>query len=296
MQNKRAVISEIDLTHVLKTISQAYEEISVLRMQRVKSSVLLTREFLDRLAEVFFDVKVSYKKEINKIKELQKRGIASVFQRKKKVDLAPLKKQKAVSILLSANTKFYGDIVQRVFELFMKSIRQDSDVVIIGRLGRDLFRQRAGGQAFTYFDLPDSNISASSVTPVLSYILSYETINVFYGRFNNVVLQVPTVTNISGEDPFKVGVEFKNKVAYFFEPSLVRVLEFFESQVFISLFKQTIFEGELSRLASRITAMEEALGNIEKREKELGGEIRRIKRLSENKRQIERLAGLLWRR
>ena len=84
---------------------------------------------------------------------------------------------------------------------------------------------------------------------------------------------------------------------YFFEPSLAVILEFFESQVLTSDFKQTVHEGELARLAGRIRAMEEMLSNIEDKQKELGMQALRLKKSTDNKKRIESLAGMfLWTR
>ncbi len=81
---------------------------------------------------------------------------------------------------------------------------------------------------------------------------------------------------------------------YFFEPSLRKILEFFETSVFTSLFTQTVHEAELARLASRIKAMEEALGNIEKTEGQLNAEMRRIDKALQNKRQLDTISKIYF--
>jgi F0F1-type ATP synthase gamma subunit len=87
----------------------------------------------------------------------------------------------------------------------------------------------------------------------------------------------------------------EKKYTYYFEPSLEKVLNFFESQVFASLLKQTVHEGELARLASRVKSMETALVNIEKEEKMIKAEARKLKKNTENKKRTESLAGIaLW--
>jgi len=82
---------------------------------------------------------------------------------------------------------------------------------------------------------------------------------------------------------------------FIFEPSLEKLLNFFETQVFSSLFKQTVTEAELARLASRIKAMEQAIVFITTRMENLSSAQRRAKRNLENRKQLERVAGIsLW--
>jgi F0F1-type ATP synthase gamma subunit len=71
-------------------------------------------------------------------------------------------------------------------------------------------------------------------------------------------------------------------------------MEFFENHVFTSMFKQSIHEGELSRLASRARAMEAAIVNIEKTEASLKSESRKIKKQADNKKRLESIAGMAF--
>jgi F0F1-type ATP synthase gamma subunit len=76
MQNKKQLEKDINLIGSFKGLAQAYEEISVTKMQRARGKVLATRAFLDDLAQVFADVKSSYSDEISQLGE-KKKGIFS---------------------------------------------------------------------------------------------------------------------------------------------------------------------------------------------------------------------------
>lgn len=292
MHNTNQIAAEIELVDTLRMLTEAYEEISVLRMQRVKNSVLVTRDFLDRLISVFYDVKVGYRREILKRfgKKKDKSG---------KVSFSTIAKNgKTVSVLITANAHLYGDIVQKVFNLFIKDIQQRStDVVIVGRHGKELFDQKNLGIPYTFYQVPDSNISSNELAPLTNAIINYENVIVYYGRFLNVVTQEPTAVNITGEQSFEgdEGVDERNRLQFYFEPSLERILYFFETQVFASLMKQAAHEGELSRHASRIRAMEEAISHINDEYNKLVNDLRRAKKLAASKRQLDSLSGVyLW--
>lgn len=266
---------DLEAADSLKFLAQAYELISVTKMQQIRRSVLKTRDFLDRLADVFVDVKGSYRS----FSTLAKNG-------------------KSVAVLISANTRLYGSIVYQIFDAFALFIKEqrNTDVVIAGKIGKELF-EAAGKEAYEYFDLPDNDVTFASLEPLVSKILNYQKVTVFYGRFINVLNQNPESREITGEQPAQsTDPRYQRSLHFLFEPSLENILNFFETQVFASDFQQTIHETQLARYASRINAMEEALIHIDK-------SIRTIKYLKlksmkdlQNKKQQQTMAGInLWR-
>ncbi len=292
MQSKKVINSEFATLSTLKTLAQAYEQISVMRIQRVRGSVLTTRDFLTGLADVYGDVKKGYKEEIERLTKHHKNG---------KVTLSGLSKNgKTVAIILSSNNKLYGDIVARVFNLFAQDIKEHpSDIVIVGRVGKGMYGQRGLKLPYTYFDLPDQNVKLADLAPIFKFVVEYEKILVYYGRFLNIISQEPAVSEISGEQSIIAQPVEKEKdqgpTPFFFEPDLQKILGFFEDQVFASILKQVVDESELSRLASRIKSMEDSLGVIEKEEHDLKKTYQRSLRLSESNKQIQRLSGVaLW--
>lgn len=277
MPTKYSIESDIDLINTLKTVTQVYQEIAVMKMQKVRTSVLVTRDYFTKLTEIFYDVKRSYNKELNKL-----------MQQKKK---------KRLSILLSPNTKLYGDIVYKVVKNFITDIKKnDDEITIIGRLGKELFANEQITRPYTYFEISDSEIRMDDLRAIIAHIASFDSINVYYPRFENIVSQKSAITNVSGDIPMKEGevLNYKER-AYLFEPNLESILIYFKTQMISSLFKQTVHESQLARFASRIRAMEEALENINVRSKTLYSERSKLNKLIENKKQLERMAGIsLW--
>ncbi len=291
MQSKQTLNNEFAVIGTLKTLAQAYEQISVMRIQRVRGSVLNTRDFLTGLADIYKDVKRSYKEEVERLQKRKKNA---------KLTLSGLEKNgKTVSVLLSSNNKLYGDIVARVFNLFLADIKNNptSEIVIVGRVGKMTFQNSGLNRPFTYFELPDQNVSLTDIAPIFNHVVKYEKILVYYGRFLNIISQEPAVSEISGEEslidqPIEKE-EIVEKTPFFFEPNLPKILGFFEDQVFASILKQVVDESELSRLASRIKSMEDSLGSIEKQEIILRKHFLRTMRMAENNKQIQRISGLL---
>lgn len=292
MLNKQKLGQEIELVKSLRMIAQAYEEISVMKMQKIRHSVVNTRQFMEKLAEVFGDVRTSYAQQIQRL--IKKKKIKDISQ-----FTTFAKNGKTVSVLLSANTKLYGDIISRTYRLFEEAIaKEKTDIIIIGRLGKELFDRTHSGRDYDYFEVPDMDFTVEDLKPVIAKIANYEKVMVYYGKFENIMTQNPVSMNITGtqnlENLVKEGEG--DKLRFLFEPQLEKILGFFETQLFSSFFKQTAYEGQLARFASRITAMEEALQNIDGRIGNLNREERRLRRYLENRKQLGTVAGFaLWR-
>lgn len=302
MSTIKQITTDIEFTQSLRFLSQAYEEIAVLKMQRIRSSVLSTREFLAELSSVFYDVKVNYDELLHKMQtEHEKHKYRpSLF---KKTLLTNKKNGKTVSVFLSSRDKLYGDIIYKVFHLFQLQVfllgkKNDSDIIIVGRYGKQLMDQAKQSVKYKFFDFPDANLTLSDLEPLLKELITYEKVNVFYGKMDTVMNQQALVGSVSGDAPLEKSAADKTrpKRSFFFEPSIKEIMEFFETQVFYSLFYQTVHETELARLASRVKAMEEALGNIDKRESELLKQSRRVRKQVADKKQLSMLSGITLRR
>lgn len=288
MRNKQELKSDLGLLNVLKLVSEAYEEVAVMRMRKIRNSVLSTREFLNGISDVYVDIKNSRKEQI-------------LLEGKRAAVKTRVKNGKKVSVLLSTNAKLYGEIVSKVYKMFLDSVnKENTEVAIVGKLGRDLYEEYEGKKPYKYFEIPDVNVKATDLKDLAYFILNFETVNVFYGRFEGFLSQNPVFSNISGdllltEQATSTPAKPQIREYYIFEPSLEVLADFFETQIFVSLLKQTINESELSKQASRVRAMEKALENVDQSYKSLYIDQRRLKKETENRKQLSRISGIaLW--
>jgi F0F1-type ATP synthase gamma subunit len=119
-------------------------------------------------------------------------------------------------------------------------------------------------KTYTLFELPDYGIDEAKLAEVVKHLVQYEEIRVYYGKYQSVVTQKPTTFSITAGTPIREDVK-EPSVSYIFEPTVEKILMFFETQIFASLFDQSLRESQLAKLASRILAMDRAAENIKKR-------------------------------
>jgi ATP synthase F1 gamma subunit len=289
MSTKKEITDEIELIDTMGMIVQTFQEISVMKMQAVRKSVLQSRNFLDELANVFGDVNDSYRNQIQRMIE----------KNKKLTDEASLlnKNGKTVSILISTNSKLYGDITFKVSELFNENVSNNNDdIIIVGKLGKELYEQSGKKiRSYKFYEIADKDLEIEAFDQIVSEIVNYNKINVYYGKFESIVVQEPTEKNITGNEEDRQIRNSTEKIRYLFEPSLKRVFQFFETQVFDAIFKQTVNEAQLAAHASRIKSMEESLTHIEQEKGAFKILERQANRDNYNIKQQEMLTGIsLW--
>ena len=289
MINKKDIEIEIKQTKSLSELTEVYGEIAAVRMRKIRNSVLRNRDFLSSIDNIFRDTLSSYAR---KLSELVRRG--KMKEGGKVTFLAH--NGKTVVVLISANTGFFGDVVRNTFTKFIEDVRkEDVEVTVIGRLGRSLFVSEEPNKPYTFFELPDYGIDAQKLSEAIKHLVQYEEIRVYYGKYQSVVTQKPTTFSISAGTPVSGKIDQQRpSVYYIFEPSVEKILMFFETQIFASLFDQSIRESQLAKFASRILAMDRATENIHQRLNNLGLERMKLSHGLENKKQLNALTSVVY--
>lgn len=285
MTSRKEVIAEIDYLFTLTTILETYEEIAASRMQRIRNQVLLSRDFVFEINNISLQIKSSYKKEMEKLTR------KSNLKDPNKISFRT-KNGKTLLVFLSSNTGLYGNIIRDTFNLFSQKVKEGkSDLAILGKLGLQFFQEEFGHMPFTYFDLPDNKIDEETFRKIIDHIVQYERVIVFYQQFQSIVSQRPQEAPISGEvTTQKLAVP---QVKYLFEPSLEKILGFFEKETFASAFEQTIYESQLAKFASRMISLDSAVGNTKDRLKQSIFQKDRMQHQTINKKQTETVSSLL---
>ncbi len=283
MQSKNNVVEEQNFLGTLRTIATAYQEISVMKMKETRSTIEQARSFVHQLKEIFESLRFSY----------------PII--KKRAD--QLKTKDVAKVLITANSRFHGDILRKIFNTFIKDKDLKGDIFVVGRIGKDFIQEYNENLEYQFFEIPDNNIKVNDLKPLLYELIQYKTIHVYYAQFKTVIEQdiisteIPSIYTLL-EDEEKNEQQSKNKgniPMYLFEPSGEEIAEFLNDNVTVSLMRQTLYETQLARYAARIKAMDALLSNIEDEMKYLKREKLKIQRYINNKKQLERLSGIyLW--
>ena len=291
MASRQKLDSQIQMVQTLGDLMMTREEVYVLRMLKVRNSVLRTRNFMEGLIDLFNELRYAY---LHELAGTVGRGHGKTSGGK---SLSVLKKNKqAVAVLLSASEKPYGEVNEKIFQKFWDFLQKNPEyeVVITGQLGSEMYVNQKSDRPFRYFDLLEEGTSINELRPLIDHIIQYEEVKVFYGKFESFINQRGDSVTISGTAPLEVmkRPQLLSEEKFLFEPSLEEILGFFETQIFALLLRQIALESYLSQIGSRVIALETSTTNIEERSRELLWKKKMWLKGVRNKKKLQNLVGL----
>jgi F0F1-type ATP synthase gamma subunit len=203
-----------------------------------------------------------------------------------------------VSVLLSANAGLYGDVIRKTMEMFYDNVSKDgSDVVVIGKVGKSFFESKEHKWNYSYFDFSDDGSDEAVLREILKLISKYRNIVVYHGMFKDILTQVATRSDITKEvlDSNTKNISAAPAKAYIFEPSLEKIVTFFEKEIVGSLFEQYVYESSLSKFSSRMINLDYAIVNISHKLKITKFLSQKFRHKKMNSKQQDVLSGIyLW--
>ncbi|OGK35333.1 hypothetical protein A3A93_02890 [Candidatus Roizmanbacteria bacterium RIFCSPLOWO2_01_FULL_38_12] len=287
MQQKSNIINEIEFLEDLRQLAHVYETISTIKMQQIRESIIQSRSFFAELMDIFQSLQYENLDTINE-------NIATLTEQRG-ISLKPM-----ATVIITANTKFHGDILRKTFNYFIKKYDRAGDLFVIGKIGRELIQQYKSSINFKEFDISDINFTIQDLKPILFHLLQYKKIHVYYAVFKNLVEQIPTDADIADilkltPEEIKEQTGKEKQTDFLFEPSGQKIAGFIHNSVIAMLLLQTVSETHLARLASRLNAMDALLQRIDIDVKKLDSKQRRFEKSLQSIKQAERLSGIaLW--
>lgn len=223
----------------LKQIAQAYGEIASIKIRKIRSEVERNRSFFNEIAAVY---------------KIVKQAAA-----KKKADTKP---KKTISILLTSNYRFFGNIDSEVIRLFLiNTAKIATDRLVIGKTGHEYLKSMRYFNTYQPVELKDDLPAKNELDSLSLEIKDYSQVLVFYPQLATLLIQKPVMADItqSQESLFDKQAGAKISGSYvIFEPEIAKMVRFFDSQIILLLLEQTFFEAELARTASRLISMDQA--------------------------------------
>lgn len=220
----------------LKQIAQAYSEIANQKLKRIRSEAERNRLFFDEISKVYALV----------------RGIAN------KKGITITKPRKRVCVIQTSNFHFYGNINSALIEFFIAQTKGlEADRVVLGKTGIEYFQSNKIFPNFTPMIFKGDQPSPNELNAFVDVVKGYTQILIFYSRIKSLLVQIPSVTDIT-ETSQKVTLDEKDATSFIFEPEIAKTLEFFDNQILVLLMEQAFLESEVARTASRFISMDQA--------------------------------------
>ena len=302
MNYLKNILTQLEDLTGFKDIVGASEEIASMKMRQIRNKVLLSRDVNNELTEIYREVSLSYKNQIIQIMQQQKGNKAF-----KKVSDSQMSLKtgngKHACVYLSANSGLFSNILEKTYYEFIAYLQDHKEAipVIIGEFGKKLYTNDYPKNPFIYYALTEDKTTESIMKQITEDLSKYSSVVIFFAKFESMVSQRATVLDVSGEDTLNPDVtKAENQIVtptthYLFEPSLEKIILFFEMEIFAGIIQQTVTESNLARYASRITTLDKARENIDLQLRRNSLEKRFAMHRLMNKKQTEAITGIsLW--
>ena len=266
----REIENALEEGQSLKQIAQAYSEIANQKMKRIRAASERNRIFLKEISSIYTFV----------------RNLAL------KKGLAMAKPKARISLVLTSNYRFYGQVNSDLLQFFISSIaKMQTDIVVIGKVGQEFFHTSKQFKSIPSIILKTDQPDALELKGLVDIIKDYNQVLVFHSSLKTILMQQPTVSQISAAAQNFTKNE-KEKFKFIFEPELPKVVNFFDSQILTLLLEGTFLESEVSRTASRFVSMDQAEIEANKFIKEYGKLRSYAKRNLDNNTILENFASM----
>lgn len=232
----------------LKLVAEAFTEISSTRLKQIRNLVEQNRFFLSELSRVYQVVKETASKE----------------------RILPVKAKKSISLVITSNYHFYGEVNTKLIEYFVELMKSNpTDQLVIGKTGEEYLSGINYSIPYKTLIFDKDYPGDLEFSKLLDILKEYTKITVFYAELKSAVVQIPVAKDITQtsfleirvkENQQKKSVSYKEQLVVF-EPEMDKILGFFENQVINLLLQQSFLESELSRTAARLIAMDNAQSN-----------------------------------
>ncbi len=222
----------------LKTIAQAYSEIANLKIKKIRADVERNRIFFQEIGSVYAFIK-------------------NLAAEKK---IAIQKPKETISIILTSNYRFYGSINSDLLEFYILTTGKiKTDQIYLGKAAVDYFRaQPVVAGSHKEILLKGDQPTAEELNALVVELSPYNQVLVFYSSMKSLLVQQPTVLDITASQANSQQLKANSDFKFIFEPELAKILEFFDSQIITLILEGAFLESELSRTASRFISMDQA--------------------------------------
>lgn len=237
MQNINQTKDQIKTLESLKQIVEALGDIATNKIKETRNQVKQNISFFKEITGIY----LTLKKLGNQVRGLRQR----------------VTNNKTILILVTSNTKFYGNLDSELVHFYIENTKKlTADRLIIGQEGIELLKATNFNIPYDKYILKKDIPDFEELKVLNNKVFEYEKILVFHTKFITVLNQIPTVTSIGANTINEKAPELP--LNFIVEPELQEMIDFFESQILISLFQAIFFEVDIAHTAARMISMNQA--------------------------------------
>lgn len=238
---------DLAITTALALITESLGEVAAIKYKSTHDRIAHNTFFFQEIARVYHDVELVAAR--RNIAKKQKNQLNQTNQ--------------TVSVLLTSNYQFYGNLDKQLSLYFMNNTtKYPTDLVVVGSTGKNYLEGVEFNQKYLSFNFHADIPTRQEISQLLDKIKPYGRILIYHSKFATILDQEATITEL-GSAEAQTEAQVKD-IDFILEPELDKMLEFFETQILASRLDSIFLQAQLSRTAARMVGMDQAQLNAEK--------------------------------
>jgi ATP synthase F1 gamma subunit len=230
---------ELEDTQTAEFVTTMLRDISATKLQSIRGQFEANRNYFVELHELMALVQ-SYAKDIN-------------------LAVPTTKTNKRIYVAVTSNKRFYGSLNHEIIRFLYTRLLEDrsADSLVVGQTGQQIaginpLPKRSEFMAFAKDDPTEEELLA-----LIQRLNDYEEVLVIHPTFINSFQQHAKVTDIT-HVPEASDKPKARSIDYLFEPDIPKIIEFFKTQIRLTLFMRVLLETEVAFTGARLMKMQRA--------------------------------------
>lgn len=272
----KQIKAQINTTETIQAVTQALGDIATSKIKQTRNYVTHNIYFFQEISKLYKTVKQIALHD-------PKYRLVYLSRERKKLD-------KTLFLLITSNQHFYGSLDSDLVKFYINQTKTlQADRLVIGTSGVRSLKANGFNLAYEPLNFKKNNPDFEELKSLASKVFSYKRIFAFHTKFETLLSQTPTMTDINYSELDKAAS--LQKSLYITEPEIEKIMDFFESQIVILLFQAIFLEVDIAHLAARMITMNQAELNASKELQREKKELLKIKKQVMNLRILETYTG-----
>lgn len=228
----------LEQTQTAEFVTTMLRDISATKLQAIRGEFEANRKYFSELHELMALVQ-SYAKEAN-------------------ITLAPAQK-KRVYVAVTSNKRFYGSLNHEIVHALHTSLlgNEDTDSLVVGQTGQQIASLNPMSKRQTYRAFAKDEPTEEELYDLIETLAPYDEVLVIHPTFVNSFQQHAKTTDIT-HLPDATESSTQRTIDYLFEPEIPKIIEFFKTQIRLTLFMRVLLETQVAFTGARLMKMQRA--------------------------------------
>lgn len=203
-----------------------------------------------------FEANVAYFKELHEMMALVQSYAAEA-----RIELEENAVKKRIYVAVTSNKRFYGnlnhEIIRSLNDLLLAN--KEADSLVVGQTGQQIISTRPGFKKTDSMVFTKDEPTDDEMYELISALSTYDEVFVVHPTFINSFQQHAKVTDITHipEAP-RSKKQQEHSIDYLFEPDIPKIIEFFKTQIRLTLFVRVLLETRVAFTGARLMKMQRA--------------------------------------